>query len=807
MRTIMQKHIVRVHGRASVHDLVSLQRRAGLCAAPADRRQGASLAPRLATLAALAGLAGTIHAEDGVEPASADATSFVADASGASDPQAATPLPGVRVTGENSAIESPAFPASIATIQADQIEATVNAIDVEDAAKYMPSLFIRKRNYGDTQPVLATRTWGVGSSARTLVYVDDILISALIANNNTIGAPRWGVLAPNEVERITMLYGPFSAAYAGNSIGGVMHIDTRTPEKTEFTFEQSGALQSFDQYRTTSDYSTSQTSATAGGRSGGLAWFVGANVQNSFSQPLSYITGASPPDGTTGAIDANNKLGQPADVFGAGGLLHTLMRSLTGKFTYDLAPTLHATYLIGYWNNDATSRTQTYLVDGNGLPTFGGANGFASNTYKLDEEHLMQGFALRSDTGGTWDGEAVVTYYDYLRDRQLSPATVASGTTFATNGRLTDLGGTNWATADLKGIWRPQSQEISFGLHADEYTLKNPTRNTALWQDGGSAGSLFTDGEGKTDTQALWLQDAWTLAPDWLATLGLRYENWRASNGFNVGGGTGIHQPNRSASGVSPKATLSWNVAQDWRLTGSVGKAIRFPTVSELYQIVSTGSTFASPNPDLKPERALSGELAIERAVDGGSLRVSLFRETTHDALISQTSTLAGVAVPVSFVNNVGKVCNRGVEFVAQKSDVGIRGLDLSGSITFVDSTILSNDSFASAAGTTSVGKHVPNVPRWRATAVATYRPSTAWAFTLAGRYSGTQFSTLDNTDNTPNVFGAFDKFLVFDARALYRINEQLSAAFGVDNLTNEKYFLFHPFPQRTYVASIELKY
>ncbi len=58
------------------------------------------------------------------------------------------------------------------------MQATVNAVDVEDATKYLPGIFIRKRNYGDTQPVMATRDWGLNSSARTLVYVDDIPISA-----------------------------------------------------------------------------------------------------------------------------------------------------------------------------------------------------------------------------------------------------------------------------------------------------------------------------------------------------------------------------------------------------------------------------------------------------------------------------------------------------------------------------------------------------------------------------------------------------------------------------------------------------
>jgi len=765
---------------------------------------GSTWTPRLALGLCAALSAGVVRAADGIDTVAA-ATPDAADIG------APSPLPGVTVTGTSSALETPAFPASVATVDAANVQTRINAVDVEDAAKYLPSLFIRKRNYGDTQPVLATRTWGVGSSARTLVYVDDILISALIANNNTIGAPRWGVVSPEEIGSITMLYGPFSAAYAGNSIGGVMHIDTRVPDKTEFTVEQTEALQSFGQYRTKGDYPTSQTSATFGGREGDFSWFVGANLQNSFSQPLSYVTAATPPAGTSGAIIASNKLGQPADVLGAGGLLHTLMTSLDGKFTYDFAPWLHATYLVGYWRNDANSKAQTYLVDADGKATFGGANGFASNTYKLDEEHLMQGLALKTDSGGAWDGEAVVSYYDFLRDRQLSPAAVGSGTAFSDNGRRADLGGTNWATLDLKGIWRPQrvgaGQEITFGLHADQYTLKNPTWNTTAWQEGASATSLFTAGRGKTDTQALWMQDAWAFAPDWVATLGLRYETWRASDGFNLSAGTAIRQPNATADGFSPKATLQWNVAADWHLRASLARAIRFPTVGELYQIVSTGSTFVSPNPDLRPERARSGEIALERDLDGGSLRVSLFQENTRNALVAQTATLESAPVPVSFVQNVGEIRNRGVEFVLQKNDVLVRGLQVSGSVTLVDSTILSDPSFASSAGTTATGKHAPNVPRWRATAVATYEPDAHWAFTLAGRYSGKQYSTLDNTDNTANVFGAFDKFLVFDARVHYKISEQWSAAVGIDNLTNEKYFLFHPFPQRTLVADLKLTY
>ena len=81
------------------------------------------------------------------------------------------------------------LPATIG-IGARRIKESVNIVDTPDAVKYMPSLFIRKRNYGDTQATLATRVWGTSSSARSLIFADDVPITALIANNNTVGGPR-----------------------------------------------------------------------------------------------------------------------------------------------------------------------------------------------------------------------------------------------------------------------------------------------------------------------------------------------------------------------------------------------------------------------------------------------------------------------------------------------------------------------------------------------------------------------------------------------------------------------------------------
>src|SRR3954447_10513093 len=146
------------------------------------------------------------------------------------------------------------------SIDAKRLRETTNVRNTEDALRYFPSLFVRKRHIGDTQAPLATRTSGVGASARSLVYADGVLLSALIGNNNNFASPRWGMVSPQEIERVDVLYGPFSAEYPGNSIGTVVNITTRMPEKLEASATTALNLQSFDQYGTRGTYPATQLS-------------------------------------------------------------------------------------------------------------------------------------------------------------------------------------------------------------------------------------------------------------------------------------------------------------------------------------------------------------------------------------------------------------------------------------------------------------------------------------------------------------------------------------------------------------------
>ncbi|MEO9130164.1 MAG: TonB-dependent receptor plug domain-containing protein, partial [Sphingomonas sp.] len=257
-------------------------------------------------------------------------------------------------------------PPSRATVSAETIARTINAVNVEDTIKYLPSLIIRKRHIGDTQAPLATRTSGVGTSARSLIYADGALLSSLIGNNNTLASPRWSLVSPQEIARIDVLYGPYSAAYAGNSIGAVVNITTRLPDTLEATATIGTNVQTFDQYGTHETLPTWQVGGTIGDRFGPLALFASVNHVASNSQPVQYVTGAaiipiSPPVPVSGGFNDVNRTNAPIRVFGASGLEHQIQDQFKLKAALDVSSNLRLTYVGGLFINDTDSHAQTYL--------------------------------------------------------------------------------------------------------------------------------------------------------------------------------------------------------------------------------------------------------------------------------------------------------------------------------------------------------------------------------------------------------------------------------------------------------------
>ncbi len=740
---------------------------------------------------------------------------------------AATPLlaadappPDILVTAQKQQQTIENAPSTHATIDAATIATTINAVNVEDTLKYLPSLLVRKRHIGDTQAPLATRTSGVGSSARSLIYADGALLSALIGNNNSTASPRWSLVSPQEIARVDVLYGPFSAAYAGNSIGVVVNITTRLPDTLEATISAGSTIQQFSEYGTHDTLPAGQFGGTIGDRFGPLALFASVDHTTSNGQPLLYVTATKPAGSSTAGVPVSggysdvNRTGTPIEVLGASGIEHQRQTNIKLKAALDITSDIRLTYVGGLFLNDTDATAETYLTnDVTGRLAYAGTfniggqaytvapSAFSGGVYRYGERHWSHALSA-TGTGDRFDWQLIGTLYDFAHDVQRIPTTALPAANDGGAGTITRLNGTGWKTADAKGAWRSDADArhtLGFGAHVDAYRLNSNRYATTDWLNG-SPGTLNLQSKGDTRTAALWVQDAWKFLPRFTLTVGGRYEWWRAYHGVNYSLSPlkgPIDQPTLSSNKFSPKTSLAWDANRDWTVRASFGEAYRFPTVGELYQLVTTPVP-AVPNPDLKPERALSEELAIERHDAHGSIRLSLFNEDVKNALISQVGLLPVVPAQTgTFVQNVDRTRARGVELAVQRTDL-IPRVDLSGSVTYADA-----ETRKDAAVPAAQGKLLPQVPRWKATVVGTWRATDQLSLTAAARYSSRNYGTIDNSDIVGNTYQGFYKYLLVDLRAQMRVNRHWALGLGVDNVNNDKYFLFHPFPQRSFQADL----
>ena len=748
-------------------------------------------------------------------PAPARAQEAAADVPAKSTDAPVKSLGIMTVTGGQPTSLPTNIPTTMEGITKEQIETTINATDSEDAIKYFPSLIVRKRYIGDyNHAVLSSRASGTGNSARSAVYADGILLSNYLGNGATY-APRWGLVTPEEIERVDVMYGPFSAAYPGNSVGAVIDYTTRMPTKFEGHAKATVVVQPFKLYNTNETYTAKQASTSLGDRSGDWSWWVNINRTDSHGQPLGYLTktiSTTAPAGTvvTGAVADQNKSLTPILILGTTTEYKTVQDHGKIKLAYDISPTLRAAYTLGIWDNKSENRPKTYLRDAAGNPVYSGdvtINGakynvantdFSSSNEKIS--HVMHGLSVKSHSQGIWDWEVAGSLYDYSKDQLRAPTVALPAAASGGAGTITDQNGTGWNTISLKGIWRPQGMQgahiVDFGFQQDNYKLRILKSNIAGNWMTDVAGSLDTDVGGKASLRGVYGQDTWAFAPKWKTVLGARIENWTTFGGYTKSSTSSLDYNRRTENYISPKGALAYQATEGSVIKVSTGRAVRMPTVQEMYG--STKAPFTTFNdPNLKAEKSWTSELSLENDLGNGLMRTTLFYEAVRDSIYSQTTGT------VTRITNVGKIVTPGAELSYQGNDALIKGLDLSSSLTYSNSRIKENEGFVTTAGDT-IGKFQPRVPLWRATALASYRFTEKLTSSLGWRYKGAQYTTLNNSDPNGYTYQGDSPYKVVDLRVRYQMSKNATAAFGIDNLTNYQYWAFHPYPQRSYSAELK---
>lgn len=738
------------------------------------------------------------------------------------------------------------------TIDAQDIETKINATTVEDILRYAPGVNVRRRYAGDSNAPMAMRGSNITQSAHNMVFADGMPLYNMVNAGHT-AAPRWSMVAPNEIESAEVLFGPFSAQYDGHSFGGVVNLYTKMPEKFEAQLDITGMFQDMHRGGRNELLSGFRTFLSGGDRIGKFSVYGSYNHLENEGQPMDPVGTAATfdplkPPATiaagataipvTGAHLTPSPAGGKAFIFGDSGVDHAETDLFKLKTAYDITDDLQARFTIAYEERTKSNDDPLVLsknaagqsVFSNAVNSAGRNTNFFTqeglgfvvplNGFRIQEQNrqaLNYGASLKGRISDTWRIDTTASFYDAFKDQTIQstglltdPLALRGGTV---GGQVTDVENW-WATYDLKLASDEflGRKDLSF---MGGYQFVHGKNNNKVYNSlnflTSNKDSFVSDSGGQTQTNSLFSQLEWRFLPDWSVMAGLRFDHFQTIDGHFYNFNRAVNDArriqdyaDRNQSRVSPKASLEFSPAE-WTFRYSFSKAYRFPVAEELFASKNTvaGTTFSDP--ELGPENGYFHNFMTQYDLKNGYIRANLFYDLINDEIFSYNPTLAGGNGPNTYLA-IGQTETIGVDVTFQQYGLFGLPLDLLSNATFMNKQITQNPQ---APGL--VGNEWPRIPKLQANVAATYHMLPQWDATAGVRYRSDMFHQITNVDTEANVFNGSDEYTLVDFRTNYqlpihpKLKSTLSA--GIDNILDQDVYENNPLAQRTYYVSFSMKY
>lgn len=705
---------------------------------------------------------------------------------------------------------------------------SINVTTTEDVLAHEPNLIIRRRFIGDPNGVLGIRGSNMFQGSRTMVFADGMPLHYHLQTRYS-GSPRWSLVAPSEIAEAEVIYGPFSAEYSGNAMGGVVNMTTKIPDSPQVVLEASIFNQDYSVHSTDENYLGNKLFASVENKIGDLSLYASYNRLQNDGQPMTqYESSASASDesdsvvgGVAGIDESNNDV----IYYGDSGAESTQTDLLKLKANYDFGNAqLRASVAYEQRQRDDTDHNN-YLTDLEGNIVWSGTGVVDGQSFSIsgsnfqqrhqDRESLLVGLGISGLVGKSeWAYDGFYSDFRILKDEEIrsgrnpdDPDYVAVNESFG--GRLTEYEDTGWQIFDLKlgtlQLAGDERQRLSVGMHWDAYRLNiitddydaiNGIRDTDELDGDLSTGR--SDSGGEANTLALFAQYGFKLSEQWDLALGLRAEEWQTENGYT--GGTEVDK--RTESGLSPKFSIGYFPSGDLALRYSIARALRFPVMEELYRndgSTDSGSVFIS-DPTLAPEDGIFQNLSLEKYLAQGSVKFNLFHDIVEDVIFNQsTSTDSGT---VTTALPVDEVKTQGAEFIYNQRKILGSAFDVRFNLSYTDTEITEN-----VLNPDYVGNAFPRMPRWRSNLILRYQIQPDISVAANMRYASNSYGRLDNEDTASNVFGAQDSFLLLGTKLNWSVTPAMQLSAGIDNITNQEIYSYHPYPSRTYYLQAKYQF
>ena len=535
----------------------------------------------------------------------------------------------------------------------------------------------------------------------------------------------------------------------------------------------------------------------------------------------------------TGLPNTQNTSGEQTIITGDSGIGEIMNDLYSLKIGYDFTDDLRALFNInfedferktgqddlaarnylagqGVWGDgNATTGTTGDVISQGGafyIPTkrAWGASRYASS--ENIRQTLSYGLNLSGQITDEWSIDTSASYFDAFKDESYNPTYSSLDPNNNGKGEIVDKE-MWWATFDFKLATHELlgNKDIGF-MWGYQYHQADLNKITYKSDDikGQKRTSLKRDVGGETQLHSGFAQMDYDFLEDWNIMAGARLDVWSAPGGHDVKNGWGGHDlkfADREQTRLSPKASLSWTPSE-FSARYSFSRAYRFALAQELYESSSSGFSESVSLPSAGPESGNFHNLTLAYEIPDGLVSVDFFFNEIENEIMNTTKTIEGTDVSTFF--GIDKTETIGVQMVYKQDAIFGLPLDINLNGTWLDKQIKENSGREEL-----VGKQWVRTANWKANGSATYHITDEFQTTLSANYRGPQYAEEDNSDNTSGVYGASDEYILFNVKSQYKKpignDMTMTVSVGVDNLLNEDCYDNHPYPQRTYFASIGL--
>ena len=215
--------------------------------------------------------------------------------------------------------------------------------------------------------------------------------------------------------------------------------------------------------------------------------------------------------------------------------------------------------------------------------------------------------------------------------------------------------------------------------------------------------------------------------------------------------------------------SAAWQLSPMIAIRGSFASSHRWPTLNELVRNFQVGAILTQANPDLLPERAVSGEGAIAFTGQRWMASVGGFATEVEDAIANVTIQSAPI---IRQRRNAGRAVSRGAELDAEYR--------LLTSVTLRASAVLVDSKFRDSQEPALEGKWLPQVPQSSVSVSGDVHPYNWLQAAVVYRFLSEQF------DDDRNVFELAKAHQV-DVRLFGTIHRNFSWHVTVDNAADAR--------------------